>query len=146
MNAGYRSTQTPRIEEPRLLPTLTTVAIPAGSLLLWIGIPAGWVWLGTSLAGEQDLGYGIALVGAPPCMVVWAWILYRLQLVRNRLSGLEGRPGARAGWLRSLSAERDEARGGSLLESSLVLSAVLAAVAFGLWLVLGPPAPWPSWR
>ena len=123
----------------------TAIGIVVGSLLLWLGIPAAWVWIGTSVAEDQATGYGIALVGAAPSMAVWGWALYRLQLHRNRLTGVPQSEGQRAGWLRSLSAGRDEGRNTSLLESSLVLSAIVAGVAFALWLVFGPPAPWPSW-
>jgi hypothetical protein len=100
--------------------------------------------IGHSVASEDATANGVALVGALPTMIVWAWVLYRVQLVRSRLLGDPQYQGTRSGWRRSLSAERE--RSGTLLERSLVLSAMLAIIALALWLIFGPPAPWPSWN
>jgi hypothetical protein len=123
---------------------ITAIVIVGGSVVLWTAIPAGWVWLGHHLARDQATAYGIALVGAIPTMALWGWLLYRVQLAHSRVAP-DGEPTPqRSGWLKSLSAER-EPRETTLLESSLVLSALVAGIAFALWLVLGPASPWPHW-
>jgi hypothetical protein len=119
--------------------------IVVGSVLLWTALPAGWLWLGHRLSEQQETAYGIALLGALPSMVAWGWALYGLQLIHSRLSGDTVYRGDRSGWLKGLSAEPRSSRG-TLLETSLVLSALLSLVAFALWLILGPAAPWPSWN
>jgi hypothetical protein len=91
-----------------------------GSLGLWIGIPLAWFWVGGRVQGATHslgLAVGVVLLGVVVSIVAFVPAL---------------------GWLNHKHAQARVARGledyGSVtLEGVLVVSAVLALVAFGLW-------------
>ena len=106
----------------------------AGSLLLWIGVPLGWLYIGSQVQGSTgSLGaaIGVMMVGA---------VLSILLIVRALL------------WLNRTHVELREARGldsagGAVLEGVLVISAGIALVGFGVWFFLfsgSAPLPIPS--
>lgn len=108
---------------------LTGVIMVGASLLLWIGVPAGWLWIGSQIQGSTNsLGTAIAvmLIGAVASIVALAWVLGRLNRVHEHLR---------------------EARGGDmnrapLLEVVLVVTAAIALVAFAIWFfVFAGPGP-----
>src|SRR5213592_4446383 len=60
---------------------LTGVIMVGASLLLWIGVPAGWLWVGSQIEGSSgSLGTAIAvmMVGAVVSIVALAWVLGKL--------------------------------------------------------------------
>jgi hypothetical protein len=106
----------------------------AGSLLLWVGVPLGWLYIGSQVQGSTgSLGaaIGVMMVGA---------VLSILLIVRALL------------WLNRAHVELREARGldsagGAVLEGVLVISAGIALVGFGVWFFLfsgSAPLPIPS--
>jgi hypothetical protein len=106
----------------------------AGSLLLWVGVPLGWLYIGSQVQGSTgSLGaaIGVMMVGA---------VLSILLIVRALL------------WLNRTHVELREARGldsagGAVLEGVLVISAGIALVGFGVWFFLfsgSAPLPIPS--
>ena len=106
----------------------------AGSLLLWVGVPLGWLYIGSQVEGSTgSLGtaIGVMMVGA---------VLSILLIVRALL------------WLNRTHVELREARGldsagGAVLEGVLVISAGIALVGFGVWFFLfsgSAPLPIPS--
>ena len=108
---------------------LTGVIMVGASLLLWIGVPAGWLWIGSQVQGSTgNLGTAIAvmLVGAIVSIVALAWVLGKLNRVHEHLR---------------------QARGGDrnappLLEVVLVVTAAIALVGFAIWFfVFAGPGP-----
>src|SRR4051812_18928567 len=95
-----------------------------GSLVLWIGIPLAWVWGSSQLVTRYPVVYGAALLGCPATMVLWGWVLHRLNAVYLRVSGAEPGPPSRAAWLKSLSADRKRYARGSVLEISMMVSVI----------------------
>src|SRR3954447_14698230 len=108
---------------------LTGVIMVGASLLLWIGVPAGWLWIGSQVQGSTgNIGTAIAvmLIGAIVSIVALAWVLGRLNRVHEHLREARGA----------------EATGPPLLEVVLVVTAALALVGFGFWFfVLAGPGP-----
>jgi hypothetical protein len=108
---------------------LTSVIMVGASLLLWIGVPAGWLWIGSQIQGSSgSIGAAIAvmLVGAVVSIVAIAWVLGRLNRLHERL--LEAR-----------GAVRD---GPPMLEVVLVVTAGVALVSFAIWFfVFAGPGP-----
>ena len=113
------------------------VVIVLGSLVLWIGIPVGLLWLGGQLTSTNTGFLFAALAGIPLAMVGFGWLLYRVNGVYERLHGDEGSGGGRSPWLRSLSDERagfSRARAPRrLIDVAMTGSAVLALVLLLVW-------------
>jgi hypothetical protein len=104
----------------------------AGSLVMWIGIPLGWVWLVSRFADHYPDVYAGALFGCPVTMVLFGLLLARLDALHQRVSGAhEAR--SRTAWLKSLSGERTARRQRTVLDTSMVVSVVIAIVAMAVW-------------
>jgi uncharacterized membrane protein YbhN (UPF0104 family) len=91
----------------------------AGCLFLWIGVPLGWLWIGSQVQGSASLGTAL--------MVTMLGIIVTIIGVVMVL-----------GWLNRRHAELQERRNrplgrSSALEVMLVSSAGLAVVLFGIW-------------
>jgi hypothetical protein len=108
---------------------LTGVIMVGASLLLWIGVPAGWLWIGSQVQGSTgSVGSAIAvmLVGAIASIVGLAYVLGRLNRVHEHLREARGA----------------ESTGPPLLEVVLVVTAAIALVGFAIWFfVFTGPGP-----
>jgi hypothetical protein len=108
---------------------LTGVIMVGASLLLWIGVPAGWLWIGSQVQGSTgNVGTAIAvmLVGAVASIVALAWVLGRLNRLHEHLRAQRGA----------------EMSGPPLLEVVLVVTAAIALVGFAIWFfVFAGPGP-----
>lgn len=108
---------------------LTAVIMVGASLALWIGVPAGWLWIGSQIQGKTgNIGTAIAvmLVGAVASIVALAWVLGRLSRIHEHLRAARG-------------AKSD---GPPLLEVVLVVTAAIALVGFAVWFfVFAGPGP-----
>jgi hypothetical protein len=95
----------------------------AGALALWVGVPLGWLWIGSLVEGETDsLGaaVGVMFAGALASIVAIVWML---------------------GWLNRKHGELREQRGlesyGNVaLEGVMALSAGVAVIGFAAWFFL----------
>jgi hypothetical protein len=108
---------------------LTGVIMVGASLALWIGVPAGWLWIGSQIQGSTgNVGTAIAvmLAGAIISIVALAWVLGRLNRVHEHLRAARGA----------------EQTGPPLLEVVLVVTAAIALVGFAIWFfVFAGPGP-----
>ncbi len=103
-----------------------------GSLVMWIGLPVGWLWLVTRLADHYPDVYAGALFGCPVTMVLFGLLLARLDALHLRISGGHGAR-SRTAWLKSLSGDRAAKRQRTVLDTSMVVSVVLAIVTMAVW-------------
>lgn len=98
-----------------------------GGLLLWVGVPVGWLYVGSQVQGKTgSLGAALA--------VMFVGVLASIFAIVPVL-----------GWLNAKHLELREARGleshgNTALEAVMTVSAVIAVVAFGIWffLIEGP--------
>ena len=90
----------------------------AGCLFLWVGVPLGWLWIGSQVQSSASLGTAQ--------LVTMAGLLVSIFVLAAGLS-----------WLNSRHAELLEQRhrqaNSSALEVILVSSAGIAIVGFGIW-------------
>jgi hypothetical protein len=97
---------------------LVVVIMLVGSLVLWVGVPVGWLFIGSLVQGETDsigAAIGVALAGAAASIIGLAWVLARLNAYHEELQ-----------------MERGE-QPTPLLEIVMVAAAGIALVAFVVW-------------
>jgi hypothetical protein len=91
----------------------------AGCLLLWVGLPLGWLWIGSQIQAAASLGTAL--------MATMVGIVVSILAVVSALS-----------WVNHRHAQLREARDlppadQSALEIMFVASAAVAVVLFALW-------------
>jgi len=94
-----------------------------GGVVLWVGVPLGWLYVGSLVQGETG-SLGAALLVMMVGVVVSIAVLVAL-----------------LGWLNSKHTELREARGldghgQTALEAVMTVSAMVALVCFGTWFFL----------
>ena len=137
-----------------LLHGAATAALAAtivlGSLFVWIGVPLTGLWLAGELTTESDHFLLLALCSIPTAMVVFGWLLYRLNRVYLRLRATgPGAAPARSAWLRSSSDERRSARDAEaprpLIDVAMAASAWTATVLMAVWFFVYAELTLVSW-
>jgi heme/copper-type cytochrome/quinol oxidase subunit 2 len=119
-DAGSRTGLATRAARGGASALLAAAMMVIGSLVLWIGVPAGWLWVGSQIqASSHSVGnaIGIMLVGVVVSVILLAMLLVRLARWHDHLREAAGRPPPQH----------------SLLELVLVVTAGVAVVAFGVW-------------
>jgi hypothetical protein len=110
---------------------LVLLIMLTGSLVMWIGAPLLWLWLGSQIEGagaSVGAAVGAAFLGALLTIVLVAAVLSRLSNVYRANQRARGR----------------EDPGHVVLEAVLVTSAGIALVAFLLWFfIFAGPEPLP---
>jgi len=108
-----------RILGARPASALLVALMLAGCLLLWIGIPLAWLWVGSQVESSSSLAAGLAvtMAGAVTSIVLTvialSWLNRRHAAIQERLNRPTG--------------------GSSALEVILVSSAGIAIVLFAVW-------------
>jgi hypothetical protein len=107
---------------------LLLIMLGAG-LVLWIGVPLGWLYIGSQVQGATD-SLGVAI------LVMMVGVLVSIALIVPAL-----------GWLNRKHLALREARGldthgQTALEGVMTVSAVIAVVAFVIWFfIIAGPGP-----
>ena len=107
-----------------------------GSIFLWIGIPVGWLWIGSQLqsdSGQASFGlYLGVLLGIIVSMVVLGKLLQALNGVYGRLTGSEV-VRVRMPWHRSMRGEQEGRAPRQVLDVVMVISVMAAGFVFLIW-------------
>jgi heme/copper-type cytochrome/quinol oxidase subunit 2 len=105
---------------------LVLMMLGAG-LVLWIGVPLGWLYIGSQVQGASE-SLGLAI------LVMMVGVLMSIAVILPVL-----------GWLNRKHLELREARGldthgQTALEAMMTVSVVIAVIAFAIWffLIEGP--------
>lgn len=117
------------------LALILVLLMAVGSVVMWIGVPVGLIYLASRVAGSSHPSAGpylLVLLGLPVGMAIVGKLLGYLDHLHGRLTGRE-EPRRRATWLRSMRAERASTRRGGVLDQVMIVSVGLALVAFGIW-------------
>jgi hypothetical protein len=99
--------------------TLLVVIMFVGSLVLWVGVPAGWLWVGSQIVPSSGMSAAIG-----------AMMIGMLLTIAGLVTFLS--------WVNRKHVELQEARGvvlgpATALERVLVTSAMVAILGFGVW-------------
>jgi hypothetical protein len=113
-------------------------AIVLGSAVVWIGIPAGGLWLAGRFTTTAEGFLFATLGGIPVAMVGFGWVLYRLNGLYERSRGASGPPEHRpSAWNVSLSDERGRSRRERaprrLIDVAMTTSLTIALVLMTIW-------------
>ena len=107
-----------------------------GSIFLWIGIPIGWLWIGSQIqsdSGQASFGLYLGiLLGIIVSMVVVGKLLHGLNGVYGRLTGSEV-VRVRMPWHRSLRGEEEGRAPRQILDVVMVISVMAAGFVFLIW-------------
>jgi hypothetical protein len=120
----------------RLAAAALIALMAAGSILLWIGIPVGVIYLASRLVSSSTPSMGVYLalaIAIPALMLACVRALGRLDRAYGELTGTADARPARAAWLRSLRGERGSTRRRSVLDVVMVWSVGVALLAFAVW-------------
>jgi hypothetical protein len=120
----------------KLVALVLILLMIAGSLVLWIGIPVGWIVLASHLTSSSapTLGpYVLLIFAIPITMFVFGRFLYRLNALYGDLTGNTPHVQVRSAWLKSMRAERDSARPRTVLDVVMIASVSVALFAFAIW-------------
>jgi hypothetical protein len=115
---------------------LLVLAMAVGSVVLWIGIPVGWVWVASRTVKTSQPSFGpylLVLLATPLSMWIWGKLLFRLNAVYSRLTGQTYEVRAQLPWHRSMRGERVVRRPTTVLDVVMIVSVSLALTAFGIW-------------
>jgi hypothetical protein len=106
-----------------------------GSVVMWIGVPLGLIYLASKLADTPNPSMGpylLVMIGLPIGMAVIGKGLGALNRAHIRVTGAET-DAYRPGWTRSMRGERKVERRGGVLDRVMIVSVALAGVAFAVW-------------
>jgi cytochrome b561 len=131
MEAGVTLSRSPGLRLlDRLVAAFLLILMAVGSLVLWIGVPAGSLYVAgqwTSTAAEHFL---LALPMTLGAMILFGWFLFRVNAIYVQVSGV-----IRATSIEPDDEDEDEERRvyRGPLEVFLVASLVIALIAMCVW-------------
>jgi len=115
-----------------------------GALMLWIGSPVIWLWIGSQTTDSPQAGMGpymLVGVGILVTTILVALFLARVNRLYEEVSGQETTVTVRLPWLRSLRDERSHGTTVTVLDLILVTTAILAILSAVLWFFLLAGSP-----
>jgi hypothetical protein len=122
---------------PRIEIAVLAVVIVLGSLLLWVGVPFGGLWVAGQVTTSALGAVLFALIAIPTAMVALGWLLYRANGRYEALRGTDRGAPSPPAWRSSLSEERgtDRRRRGArtLMDISMTVSATTAVIVLVVW-------------
>ncbi len=117
--------------------SLLLIALMAvGSVMMWLGLPAGLLYAASRIADSPtpSLGpYLLILLGLPAGMVIIGKALGALDRYQGRVTGLDDGKRQQAVWMKSMRGERERGRRRSVLDIVMVLSVAIALLLFAIW-------------
>jgi hypothetical protein len=120
----------------RLAGALLIALMAIGSVVLWIVIPVGWLYLGSHLtsSSQPSLGpYLVVIVGIPVSMFLMGKLLARLNGVYGQVTGKGSSVRVQLPWMRSMRGERDAEHPRTVLDVVMDCSVAVAVVVFAIW-------------
>jgi hypothetical protein len=107
-----------------------------GGLMLWLGDPVIWLWIGSHMTGSQQgrLGpYMVVAAGILGSTVAVSLGLARLNRIYQEVTGTIPMVRVRLPWMRSLRGETDSRPEVTMLDFVLVTTAIMGTGAATFW-------------
>jgi hypothetical protein len=115
---------------------LLVVLMALGSVVMWIGVPLGLIYIASMLSDSSRPSAGpylLILFGLPVGMAIVGKCLGYLDRAHGRLTGRLDEGRRRATWLRSMRGERTSTHRGGVLDVVMIVSVAVAIVVFAIW-------------
>src|SRR5215210_672595 len=116
-----------------------------GSVLMWVGLPLGLIWLASAItdSSQPTLGpYLLILIGLPVGMFAIGKLLGSLDRMYGRITGRLDDGPQRAVWLQSMRDERGPRRKRrSVLDTVMIVSVLAAVVVGAIWFIAFAGSP-----
>jgi hypothetical protein len=112
------------------------VLMAVGSVVMWLGVPIGLIYLASQLADSPKPSMGpylLILIGLPVGMMIVGKALGALDRYHGRLTGLDDGKPQQAAWMKSMRGERERKRRRSVLDSVMIVSVGIALVLAAIW-------------
>jgi hypothetical protein len=117
--------------------SLVLIALMAfGSVLMWLGLPVGLIYLASRVADSPKPSMGpylLIIIGLPLGMVVIGKVLGMLDRYHGRITGLDDGKPMQATWMVSMRGERQRKRRRSVLDTVMIISVGVALVLSAVW-------------
>jgi hypothetical protein len=117
--------------------SLFLIALMAiGSVLMWVGLPIGLIYLASRVADSPKPSMGpylLILIGLPVGMVAIGKVLGAIDRYHGRVTGLDDGKPVQAAWMRSMRGERERRRRRSVLDVVMIISVGVALVLGAIW-------------
>ncbi|MGZ8650355.1 MAG: hypothetical protein ACXW08_17280 [Solirubrobacteraceae bacterium] len=107
-----------------------------GSVLMWLGVPIGLIYLASRIADSPTPSMGpylLILIGLPVGMVAVGKVLGALDRYHGRITGLDDGKPMQATWMVSMRGERQRKRRRSVLDTVMMISVGVALVLSAIW-------------
>jgi hypothetical protein len=107
-----------------------------GSVVMWLGVPLGLIYLASQLADSPKPSMGpylVVIIGLPLGMMIVGKALGALDRYHGRLTGLDDGAPQQAAWMKSMRGDRDRKRRRSVLDGVMVISVGVALVLAAIW-------------
>ncbi len=131
----------------KALAALIVVGMAVAAMTLWIGIPLGWLWIGSQLvdSSQPSMGpYMVVAVGIIASVVIDALLIARLNREYQRVTGSRGNVRVQLPWMKSMRGEREKPREMTVLDAIMVGTVALAALTMLLWFIFLAGSPLPN--
>ena len=118
------------------LPLLLVAVMAFGSVLMWLGLPVGLIYLASRVADSPKPSMGpylLIIVGLPLGMVAIGKVLGMLDRYHGRITGLDDGKPMQATWLVSMRGERRRKRRRSVLDTVMMISVGVALLLAAVW-------------
>jgi hypothetical protein len=117
--------------------SLFLIALMAiGSVLMWLGLPIGLIYLASRVADSPKPSMGpylLIIIGLPLGMIAIGKVLGAIDRYHGRVTGLDDGKPMQAAWMRSMRGERERRRRRSVLDAVMMISVGVALVLAVIW-------------
>ena len=62
------------------------ILMAIGSVAMWVGVPAGWLWVAGQITSDQAQHITLSVIGVPLAIVLWAQGLFWLNRLHMRVT------------------------------------------------------------
>jgi hypothetical protein len=127
---------------------LLILLMAAGSIMMWIGLPLGLIWIASAISDSSQPSMGpylLILVGLPIGAIVIGKALGALDRMHGRVTGRTGGEQRRNTWMNSMGEKPStNRRQRSVLDTVMIVSVLAALVIGAIWFLLFAGSPLPN--